>query len=318
MEAHPDHQAPGQVLMPGLGGDERRLVFGSRTGGVMTVPYKISLHLGGIDAFATRRRFQGRAEHAGPLAVEFDQLFGNGMSFRRVGVQDLRCAPTPQDGRQFPTAVESVLHGHVHSLSSFRAVCMARIAGNENARQATAGLVFGHVVKLVAQSLSDFVYGPPGHLLHVERKGTEDALCSRDQPVNGNLLAGNPLIRLELVEFDVDAKEVASFTRDQQDVALVGGLYEALHAHVGEVGDRKDVHHTPGLIGRVPVQSAPKALTHGATRPVATYNVPGPNRLYLTQTGTPAGCVRYSYVPRIDALEPDCHWVRPAFVGGGE
>src|SRR5215471_11277765 len=183
---------------------------------------------------------------------------------------------------------------------------MARVAGDEHVRQATGRLVIGHVVELVAQPLSDFVYGPPGHLLHVERIGTEDALRGRDQAVNGNLLAGNPLVSLELAEFDVDAKEVASFTRDQQDVALVGGLYEALHAHVGEVGDGKDVHHTPGPIGRVPAQSAPKALTHGATRPVATYNVPGPNRLYL------------SFVRRIDPLEPDCHWVRPAFGGGGE
>src|SRR5262245_63140340 len=83
MEAHTDHQASGQVLMPGLGGDERRFVLGRRTGGIMTVPDKISLHLGWIDAFTIRRRFQGRAEHAGPLSVEFDQLLGNGMPLDR-------------------------------------------------------------------------------------------------------------------------------------------------------------------------------------------------------------------------------------------
>src|SRR6516162_3018194 len=163
--------------MPGLAGDDRRLVLGRCTGGVMTMPYKISLHLGWIDAVAIRRRFQRRAEHVGPLAVEFDQLLGNGMPLRRVGVQNLRYAPAPQDGRQFPAVVERVLHGHVHTLSSLRTVRMARVASDENVRQATAGLVIGHVGELVAQPLSDFVNRPPGHLLYIDRKGTEDALC---------------------------------------------------------------------------------------------------------------------------------------------
>ena len=110
---------------------------------------------------------------------------------------------------------------------------------------------------------------------------------------------------VELVELDVDANQIAAFTRDDQDAALVRGLYQTFHADIGEVGDGKDIHHTPGLIGRIPAQHAPERLAHGASRPVATDDIPGLDRLDL------------SLVRGIDPLEPDRHRVGRSVASGG-
>ena len=96
VEAHADHETFGQILMARFGEEERRLVLGRRSRRVVSMLDEISLHLRRIDPFAVRRRLHGRAEHFGPLAIEFDQLLGNGLPFRRVGVEQRGCAPTPQ------------------------------------------------------------------------------------------------------------------------------------------------------------------------------------------------------------------------------
>src|SRR6476660_4058888 len=44
MEPHANHQAFGQMLMTGFGGDERRFVLGRRSRSIMSVLDEISLH----------------------------------------------------------------------------------------------------------------------------------------------------------------------------------------------------------------------------------------------------------------------------------
>ena len=83
----------------------------------------------------------------------------------------------------------------------------------------------------------------------------------------------DPLVRVELVELDIDADQIAAFARDEQDAALAGGLDQRLQADIGEVGDGKDIHHAPGLIGRIPAQRAPERLAHGAARAVAADDI---------------------------------------------
>ena len=79
-----------------------------------------------------------------------------------------------------------------------------------------------------------------------------------------------------------------------------GRLDQTFHADIGEVGDGKNIHHAPGLIGRIPAQRAPEGLAHGASRPVATHDIPGLDRLHL------------ALVRGIDPLEPDRHRVGSA------
>ena len=54
-----------------------------------------------------------------------------------------------------------------------------------------------------------------------------------------------------------------------------GRLYQRLQPDVGKVGDRKDIHHAPGLIGRIAAKRPPEALTHSAARTVTTDHVAG-------------------------------------------
>src|SRR5262249_55847346 len=103
---------------------------------------------------------------------------------------------------------------------------MAGVAGDEHAGPALRDFFFGQVVELVAEALPDLVDRPPGNFFHFEGKGTQDSLRGRDQAVNRDVPAGNPLVFAELVEFDVDANQIPAFTRDQQYGALVRGLYQ--------------------------------------------------------------------------------------------
>ncbi len=128
------------------------------------MPDEIALGLGRIEPFA--RRQQG-----GPFAIEVDQLLGDGLAFRRVGMQQARRAALPQHRGELPSEIEAVLHGNVHALARFRAVGVAGVAGDEHARQASGNVIGRHVVELVAQALADLVDRPPRHLLHVERIG---------------------------------------------------------------------------------------------------------------------------------------------------
>src|SRR5262245_16255762 len=182
---------------------------------------------------------------------------------------------------------------------------MASVAGYENAGHAASDLFIRHVVELVAKSLADVIDRPPGHFLHLDRVGPKDPLYGRDQAVDSDVPTGDPFVLVEFVQLDVDANEIASFARDDQNAALVGGLDQTFHADIRKVGDGENIHHAPRLIGRVPAQRAPEGLAHGASRPVATHDIPGLERLDLP------------LVRRIDPLEPDRHRMGRRGASGG-
>src|SRR5208282_3014097 len=140
-------------------------------------------------------------------------------------MEELRRAPPPEDSCQFPAQIETVLHGHIHALPSFRAVRMAGVAGYENTRRARFDLFLRHVVELVAKSLADLVDRPPHNLLHLKSVGMQDSLRRCDNIIDGDVPARDPFISLELVEFNIDADQKAAFPGNDQDAAFVGRLY---------------------------------------------------------------------------------------------
>ena len=215
---------------------------------VAAVLDEIALRLRRIEALA-------RCQQRGPFAIEVDQLLGDRLALRRIGVQQVRRAAPAQHRRQLPAEIEAVLHRDVHALAGFRAVRVAGIAGDEHARQALPHSSFGHVIELVAQALADLVDRPPGDLLHVERMGIENAPRRRDQIVGRDVAIGDALVGAELVELDIQAKQIAALARNDDDAAVAGGLDQRLEADVGEIGDGEHVHHAPGVIGGVAVRA---------------------------------------------------------------
>ena len=117
-----------------------------------------------------------------------------------------------------------------------------------------------HVVELVAEPLADLIDRPPRHFLHVQRIWAHDALRGRDQPIDRDVAGGDAFVGSEVLHLDIDAHEIAALPGDDDDVALVGGLDERLHANVGEIGHSQDIHHAPGLIGRISGELAAEGI----------------------------------------------------------
>src|SRR5271169_1041338 len=164
-------------------------------------------------------------------------------------MEELWRALPPEDGCQFPAQIEGVLHGYIHALPSFRAVRMTGVAGYEDSRSARFHLLRRYVVEFVAKSLADLVHRPPRDLLHLKGVGMQDPLRRCDDMIDGDVPARDPFAFLELVELNIDADQIAALPGDDQDAAFVGRLYCRLQADVGEIGDRQQVHDSPGLIG---------------------------------------------------------------------
>ena len=196
MKAHANSKPLGQMLMGCLSGEDRGTVAGRGSCRVAPVPHKVALRLGRIEPFA-------RCQQGGPFAVEVDQFLGDGLTFRRIAVQEAGCAALLQHRRQLPSEIEAVLHRHVHALARFRAVGVAGVAGDEHTRQTFRDIAFRHVIELVAQALADLIDRPPRNLFHVERIGLENAPRSRDQVIGREVAIGNPLAGIELVELDI-------------------------------------------------------------------------------------------------------------------
>ena len=233
--------------------------------------------LGGLAALARLV-----AEHLRPLAVEVDQLLRRRLALGRIGVQQLGRALAAQHGRELPAQVEGVLHREVHALARLGAVGVAGVAGDEHARQLRTARIRRHVVVLVADALADLVHRPPGHLLHLQRVGLQDALRRGDEVVERDAAVGDALLLAQLVHLDVQAHQVAALARDHQQVA-VHRLHRRLVADVREVGHGQHVHHAPGLVGRIAHQLATDGLAHRAARPVAADHVAGPHGLDLAR-----------------------------------
>ena len=74
-------------------------------------------------------------------------------------------------------------------------------------------------------------------------------------------------------------------------------LDQRLEADVGKVGDGKDVHDAPGMVGGIAAQLAPDRFAHRAARAVAADDVARPDGLDL------------ALMPGIEPLEADGHRV---------
>src|SRR3981189_2553677 len=125
-------------------------------------------------------------------------------------MEELRRAPSPEDGSPFPTPIETFPPGHIHALSSFRAVRMAGVAGYEDTRRTRFDLLLRHVVELVAKSLADIVDRPPCDLLHLKEVGMQDSLRRCDHIIEGDVPARVPFVFLELVELNIHAAQITA------------------------------------------------------------------------------------------------------------
>src|SRR6185437_4523078 len=90
----------------------------------------------------------------------------------------------------------------------------------------------------------------------------------------------------DLAEIDIEAHHVPALTRDQHD-APARRLDRGLQADVGEVGDRQDIDHTPGVVGDVAPHLKSYRLSHDAARSVAADHVARVNNEALIATGEP-------------------------------
>src|SRR4029079_10497577 len=219
MKAHANLESLGQMLMDRFAGEDRGTITGRGSCGVAPVPHEIILRLDRIEPFA-------RSKHRGPFAVEGDQLPGDGLAFRRIAMQQARCTLFPQDRRQLPPEIEAVLHRYVHTLARFRAVRVAGVAGDEHTGQTFRDVLFRYVIELVAQALADLVDRPPRALFHLERIRPENALRRRDQIVGRDIAIGYPLPGTELVEFDIQPEKISTLAPNDDDAAVIGGLYQ--------------------------------------------------------------------------------------------
>ena len=152
---------------------------------------------------------------------------------------------------------------------------VARVAGNEDARRAQAGLVRGDIVETVGDALADLVHREPRDVSHIERVGAQHPLSGRDDHLLRVLAEGLALVRVDLTQVDVEPNHVAAFARDEQDVSLVGRLNRGLEPDVGKVGDGQHVHDTPGMVREVAARHCPDRIAHPAACPVPADDILG-------------------------------------------
>src|SRR5699024_3180341 len=98
--------------------------------------------------------------------------------------QTVRAAALEHCG-ELPSEVESVLDGHIHSLSGIRTVSVTRVAGDEHPWSARLPLLGRHIVESLRDPQADLVDGPPCDLLDVEPIRTDDPLCCFDDGIDG-------------------------------------------------------------------------------------------------------------------------------------
>ena len=276
VEALADGEALGKPLVRRLGGQSGRWrVLRRHPGRVAARHDEIALQLRRVDTAGLRMRrvLRRRAHDLRPFLVEVDQALRDGVPLRRVGAQQFGLGTPLEHGGELPAEIVGVLHGHVHALAGLGAVRVAGVAGNEHARQAGPGLIRRDVVEPVGDALPHLVDGEPRHASHVERVRVEhtlgglDDLVLRDEPER--IAVG----RVDLTEVDVEPHHVAALPRDQQDVAVVGGLDRCLEPDVREVGDREHVDDAPSVVGEVAARHGPDRVPHEAACAIAAHDV---------------------------------------------
>src|SRR5690606_19142589 len=125
-----------------------------------------------------------------------------------------------QDGGQLPTQVERILHGDIHALPRLRAMRVAGITGDEDARLQLADLLFRYIIEPITEPLANLIDRPPGDLFYIQRIRVQDALCRCDQVIRCDVPARNPLAFGQLVEFDIEPEQVSALARNDQDAAF--------------------------------------------------------------------------------------------------
>jgi hypothetical protein len=85
---------------------------------------------------------------------------------------------------------------------------------------------------------------------------------------------------------DIEARHEPTLTRDEHD-APARRLNCRLQADVGEVGDREDIDHTPGVVGDVAPHLETYRLSHDAARSIAADHVAGVDGEALIAPGEP-------------------------------
>ena len=105
VEAHANPKAGREMLECGLGADQRRRVLGCGPRGKATLRDEVRLELLRIHAFAfgASRLLRRGAEHLGKLTIELDQLLGDRLPLRRVGVKQCRRALALNNRRKLPS-----------------------------------------------------------------------------------------------------------------------------------------------------------------------------------------------------------------------
>ncbi len=195
------------------------------------------------------------------------------MTLDGVGAKQVRLGAPFEDRGEFPAEVVGVLHGYVHALAGFGAVRVARIAGNEHARQAGRCLVCRDVVETVGDALAHLIDGEPGHAAHVEPVRPEHPLRGQ----NDVFLRDEPerfaVRRVDLAEIDIEPHHVAALTRDEQDVPFVRRLDRRLQPDVREVGVGEHVDDAPGVVGEVAARHGADCVPHAAARAIASDNI---------------------------------------------
>ena len=154
--------------------------------------------------------------------VKVNQPLGGSAALLRIGVQKRWLRLPGQDRDQLPPQVERVPHRHVHALARLGAVRVAGITSQHHAWKAVGNFGIWNVVKLVGETVPNFVYRPPHDFLHIQREGAEDALGLGDDVLGGHATVRRPFVLSKVVQFHIEANQMPSLAwQDHQDAVVL-------------------------------------------------------------------------------------------------
>ena len=108
----------------------------------------------------------------------------------------------------------------------------------------------------------------------------------------------------DLAEIDIEARHVPALTGNQHD-APARRLDRGLQADVGEVGDRQDIEHAPGVVGDVAPHLESDRLSHDAASSLAADHVAGVHGEALIAPGEPDTNRMAAFRRRVESLAAD-------------
>ena len=122
-----------------------------------------------------------------------------------VGAQQFLWCTAVENVPQLPRDVETILDGHVHSLSSLSGVGVAGVASEEYTR----GVV--DIVESINQAVAHFVDRVPGDFFHVDGVRRVDFIRLLDDLFHGGLANIVVIIFGHFAEIDVHPGQVSTF-----------------------------------------------------------------------------------------------------------